>query len=304
MERVNKIIKDPYYVLGRFFMKKYPKLMSDKFFIKVLWRQSLGTKLNLSNPLTFNEKLQWLKLYYRDALLINLVDKNKVKDWVAERIGNEYVIPTLRVYESADEINVDALPDQFVLKCNHDCGSSIICRNKSDFDIESARQKLSAALMRNYYWDSREWPYKKIKRCIIAEEFLSDGNKIELSDYKVHCFNGIPKLILVCKDRHLESGMTEDFFSEEWEHLELKRPAHPNSKEVIKKPKQLEEMLSLSRELSRGFPFVRVDWYISINKLYFGELTFFPASGMSPFVPKSYDKLFGSWLVLPRHQIM
>ena len=302
MGKVNKFLKDPYYVIGRFLMKNYPKLMSDKFFIKVLWRQSIGTKLNLDNPTTFNEKLQWLKLNNRDALLINLVDKKTAKEWVVDRIGKEYVIQTLGVYDSVDEINLDALPEQFVLKCNHDCGSVVVCRNKSDFDIESAKKKLNVSLKKNYYWDSREWPYKKIKRCVIAEEFLTDGNTSELCDYKVLCFNGVPKLVLVCKDRHSETGLTEDFFTEEWEHLELKRPAHPNSKETIQKPEQLEEMLSLSRKLSKDFPFVRVDWYICNDKLYFGELTFFPASGMSPFVPDSYDNLFGSWLELPERK--
>lgn len=302
MGKVNKILKDPYYVIGRFLMKNYPKLMSDKFFIKVLWKQSIGTKLNLDNPTTFNEKLQWLKLNNRDALLINLVDKNTAKRWVADRIGNEHVIPTLGVYDSVDEINLDALPEQFVLKCNHDCGSVLVCRNKSDFDIESAKKKLNDSLRKNYYWDSREWPYKKIKRCVIAEEFLADANASELCDYKVHCFNGVPKLVLVCKDRHSETGLTEDFFTEEWEHLALRRPAHPNSKETIQRPEQLEEMMSLSRELSKDFPFVRVDWYISNDRLYFGELTFFPASGMSPFVPDSYDNLFGSWLELPERK--
>lgn len=302
MGKVNKFLKDPYYVIGRFLMKNYPKLMSDKFFIKVLWRQSIGTKLNLDNPTTFNEKLQWLKLNNRDALLINLVDKKTAKEWVADRIGKEYVIRTLGVYDSVDEINLDALPGQFVLKCNHDCGSVVVCRNKSDFDIESAKKKLNDSLKKNYYWDSREWPYKRIRRCVIAEEFLTDGNASELCDYKVHCFNGVPKLVLVCKDRHSETGLTEDFFTEEWEHLELKRPAHPISKETIQKPEQLEEMLSLSRKLSKDFPFVRVDWYICNDKLYFGELTFFPASGMSPFVPDSYDNLFGSWLELPERK--
>lgn len=302
MSKVNKIIKDPYYVIGRFLMKNYPKFMSDKFFIKVLWRQSIGTKLNLDNPATFNEKLQWLKLNNRDALLIKLVDKNTAKGWVADRIGKEYVIPTLGLYDSADDINLEVLPDQFVLKCNHDCGSTLVCHNKSDFDIESAKKILNDSLKKNYYWDSREWPYKRIRRCIIAEEFLADKSASELSDYKVHCFNGVPKLVLVCKDRHSETGLTEDFFTEKWEHLALRRPAHPNSKETIQKPKQLEEMLSLSRELSKDFPFVRVDWYISNDKLYFGELTFFPASGMSPFVPDSYDNLFGSWLELPERK--
>ena len=284
--------------IGRRSLRFLRPFLSDRCYIKRYFFLKTGYSLNLDSPKTFNEKLQWLKFNDRNPLYTEMVDKFAVKKYVASIIGEKYVVPTIAVFDNPDEIDFGVLPDRFVLKCTHDSGGIVICKDKASLDKDAARKKLKAGWSRNYYRFSMEFPYKDVKPRIIAEEFLTNEG-FDLCDYKVHCFNGVPKLVLVCKDRYSKCGLTEDFFTEGWEHLEVKRPTHPNSKEIIPIPVQLDEMLSLSRLLSKGIPFVRVDWYISYDKLYFGELTFFPASGMTPFVPKSFDDLFGSWLELP-----
>ena len=227
-----------------------------------------------------------------------MVDKYAAKEYVASKIGEKYIIPTLGVWNCSDDININLLPDRFVLKCTHDSGGVVLCDHKSNFDLDAAKRKIDNCLKRNYYWSGREWPYKNVPRRIIAEEFMkSDAGG--LSDYKVHCFNGEPKLILVCKDRFTSTGLTEDFFSSDWEHLDIRRPSHPNSKTEITKPDELSEMLTLARKLSEDIPFLRVDFYIIEHKVYFSELTFYPASGFERFVPEKWDETLGSWLELP-----
>lgn len=284
--------------LGRKILRTLRPLFSDQNYIKAYYYCKMGHRLNLTFPVTFNEKLQWLKFHDCRPEYSMMVDKYAVKDHVASKIGSKYVIPTLALYNSVSDVDFETLPDQFVLKCTHDSGGVIICKDKVRLDQNSAIMKLQNAWGKNYYRYSMEYPYKDVPPRIIAEQFLSD-DRADLCDYKVHCFNGEPKLILVCKDRYAASGLTEDFFTEEWEHLGVRRPAHPNSKQPIEKPEELAELLELSRRLAEGIPFVRVDFYISQHKIYFGELTFFPASGMTPFVPESFDQLFGSWLQLP-----
>ena len=273
-------------------------LFSDQSYIKAYYYCKMGRRLNLKAPETFNEKLQWLKFNDRHPEYSMMVDKWAVKDYVAKKIGAQYVVPTLAVYDAVEEIDFDSLPQQFVLKCTHDSGGVVICKDKEALDRNAAIVKLKNGWGKNYYRYSMEYPYKDVQPRIIAEQFLSD-NGAELADYKVHCFNGEPRLILVCKDRHAASGLTEDFFTAEWKHLGVRRPEHPNAKQPIEKPEELDRLLELSRELANGIPFVRVDFYISQHKIYFGELTFFPASGMTPFVPESFARLFGSWLQLP-----
>lgn len=284
--------------IGRRSLRFLRPFLSDRCYIKRYFFLKTGYSLNLDSPKTFNEKLQWLKFNDRNPLYTEMVDKFAVKKYVASIIGEKYVVPTIAVFDNPDEIDFGVLPDRFVLKCTHDSGGIVICKDKASLDKDAARKKLKAGWSRNYYRFSMEFPYKDVKPRIIAEEFLTNEGA-DLCDYKVHCFNGTPKLVLVCKNRYSKGGLTEDFFTEDWEHLDVKRPTHPNSKEIIPEPAQLDEMLSLSLQLSEGIPFVRVDWYISDDRLYFGELTFFPASGMTPFVPKSFDDLFGSWLELP-----
>jgi len=259
----------------------------------------VGYKLNLDNPQTFNEKLQWLKLHNRRPEYTQMVDKVEAKKFVADIIGEDHIIPTLAVYNRVEDIDFDALPDKFVLKCTHDSGGIVVCKDKSKLDKKAALVKLKRGLSRNYYYQNREWPYKNVKPRIIAEQYMSNGGEEELVDYKVHNFNGTPEVILVCRDRYKETGLTEDFFSRQWEHLDISRPDHPQAAKLASRPRELEEMLRLSEMLSKDIPFVRTDFYTIDNKVYFGELTFFPSSGMKSFIPEEWDKTFGDWIKLP-----
>lgn len=283
---------------GRKALRKLRPLFSDQGYIKHYFYCKTGNRLNLEAPVTFNEKLQWLKFNDHHPEYSVMVDKYAVKDYVSKKIGSKYVIPTLALYDTVADIDFEALPAQFVLKCTHDSGGVVICKDKANLDRNAAIVKLQKGWGKNYYRYSMEYPYRDVQPRIIAEQFLSD-NGTELCDYKVHCFNGEPRVILVCKDRHAASGLTEDFFTTEWEHLGVRRPEHPNATQPIERPEELKELLELSCVLAAGIPFVRVDFYIIQHKIYFGELTFFPASGMTPFVPESFDRLFGSWLQLP-----
>lgn len=271
------------------------RTMDDQRYLKRIYRARLSKYPDLESPKSFNEKLQWLKLHDRNPAYHKMADKAEVKSYVAEMIGEEYIIPTLGIYNSFDEIDFDALPERFVLKCTHDSGGIVICRNKSDFDRKSAKKTLSRYLKRDYYSQWREWPYKDLPHRILAEEYLSSSDN-GLTDYKIHCFNGEPRLVLVCKDRFAPTGMTEDFFTEKWEHLDVRRPEHPNSPQYIPKPKQLEELFRLARILSKDIPFVRTDFYIVDGRVMFSEITFFPASGLTPFYPDDWDSIFGDWV--------
>ena len=259
----------------------------------------MGTKPDLHHPKTFNEKLQWLKLHDRRPEYTVMADKYRVRDLISEKIGARYLIPLLGVWNDPDEIDFDALPDQFVLKCNHNSGLGMcICKDKKRLNIPKTKKALRKGLKQDYYLTGREWPYKNIPRRIVAEQFMK-SDEGGLTDYKIHCFGGEPKIVLVCKDRFTESGLTEDFFTPEWKHLDLRRPTHPNALHEIEKPDELTEMLELAKILSAGIPFLRVDFYIVEHRVYFSELTFFPASGFEKFVPEERDTVLGSYLQLP-----
>jgi len=273
--------------------------ISDKKYVTIKYQKVFDKALDSQSPDTFNEKLQWLKLYDRKPEYTVMVDKYRVREYIADKIGDEYLIPLIGVWDSPDEIDFDALPNQFAMKCNHNSGLGMcICTDKSRLDSVKVKKELSRGLKQNYYLTGREWPYKDVPRKIIAEQFMkSDAGG--LTDYKIHCFNGEPKLILVCKDRFTETGLTEDFFSTQWEHLDIRRPKHPNATQPIPQPAELSRMLSLAQMLSENIPFLRVDFYIIEHKIYFSELTFFPASGFEKFVPEKWDQILGDWLTLP-----
>lgn len=298
MSKLIRAIKSPKKILV-FILNKGAKLFSDKRFLKMKFRLEMGQKLNLDNPKTFNEKLQWLKLYNRKPEYTTMVDKYAVKEYVASIIGKEYIIPTLGVWNSVDEIDWDALPNQFVLKTTHGGGGGgvAICKDKSSFDKTKAKKTLQKSLDSDIYWNYREWPYKDVPKRIIAEQFMSNNGK-DLEDYKIHCFNGEPKFILVCSNRYGKGAMVDDFYTPEWELMDVRRPGHPKSEQASKTPELLDQMLELSRILSKDIPFLRTDFYIIQGKIYFGELTFFPASGMSKFEPEEWDYTFGNYLKL------
>lgn len=276
--------------------------LPDKAYLIIIYKLIFGKKLDLDNPQSYNEKLQWLKLYDRNPQYTRMVDKYEAKKYVASIVGEEYIIPTLGVWDKFDDINFDKLPQQFVLKTTHDSGGVVICRDKSKFDKVAARKKMEKSLHHDYYRTSKEWPYKNVKRRIIAEKYMEDESG-ELKDYKFFCFDGEPRLILVCKNRFSKSGLTEDFFSCNWTHLNIRRPLHPNSETNIIPPVQLDKMISLSKQLSADISFIRTDFYEIGDKIYFGELTFFPASGFEKFVPEEWDKTLGEWLNLPKKGI-
>lgn len=272
--------------------------MSDKANIKLVYRAQTGKKLDLNAPQTFNEKLQWLKLYDRNPAYCKMADKLLARDYIAETIGAQYLIPFYGAWDDETKIDFDALPEQFVLKCTHDSGSVIICKDKAALDREKTLQFFHKRLRTNGYAYGREWPYKSLTPHIIAEKYLVDAATDDLRDYKIHCFNGEPKLVLVCSERH-KAGLREDWFTVDWKHLPIHRPTHFNSEKPVEQPKNLAKMLELAQKLSAGIPFLRVDFYEVNEAILFGELTFFPTSGYTAFVPEEYDAILGSWLTLP-----
>lgn len=274
--------------------------MDDSEYLSRKFKFKMGKDLNLSSPVTLSEKLQYLKLYDRNPLYTTMVDKVAVKDYVADKIGEQYIIPTIGVWDSPDEIDFDSLPQKFAMKCNHNSGLGMcICKDKAKLDIQKVKKNLTKGLKQNYYLIEREWPYKNVPRKILAEQYLENSEAGGLTDYKIHCFNGVPRFILVCRDRFAQSGLTEDFFTPQWEHMPVKRPKIPNAVTPVPKPEKLEEMLTLAEKLAKDIPFLRVDFYFVDGKIYFSELTFFPAAGSAPFEPEEWDKTFGDWLVLP-----
>lgn len=273
-------------------------LIPDEPYLKLMYRLKMGKRLDLKNPKTFNEKLQWLKLNNRQPEYTVMVDKYAVREYIKQVLGESYLIPLLGVWDDPDEIDFSSLPDRFVMKCNHNSGTGmIICKDKSQLDLLSVTETLRKGLRENYFYTMREWPYKEVPRKIICEEFLEDSTAGELIDYKVHCFNGKPEFILVCSGRFSKDGLHEDFYSVNWEKLNVKRPSRPTNY-FIQKPEQLEEMLALATKLASGHPFMRTDFYIVDGKIYFGEITLYPAAGMEPFEPKEWDKQFGELLTL------
>ena len=281
---------------------QYSYRMSDKTYLKKLYRQKMGKELDLKTPKTFNEKLQWLKLYDRRPEYTTMVDKYAVKQYVADRIGEQYIIPTLGVWDRFEDIDFDALPNQFVLKCTHDSGGLVICPNKNQLDRETARHKIETSLNQNYYLHSREWPYKHVKPRIIAEQYMEDVKTAELRDYKFFCFNGVARALFVATERHKAGEEVKfDFFDMEFQHLDL-RQGHPNAATCPERPDTFDEMKRLAEKLSQDIPHVRVDFYEVNGQVYFGELTFAHFAGTVPFKPEEWDYTFGSWIELPKRK--
>ena len=297
-KKAHRYLRNPYYALGYDLLKTHPNWMSDKYFIKVFWKQVMDYPLDLKHPETFNEKLQWMKLYDRNPLYTLLVDKLKVKQWVAERIGDEHVIPTLAVYDSIDDIRLEDLPNQFVLKCNHDSGGVVICKDKGSFDLDVAKARLRKSFDHNFYWNYREWAYKNVERKIFAEQFIQDKLTPEdLMDYKVFNFGGEPRLIQVDFDRFKRHK--RNLYDTAWNYIEA-RIQYPNAPQhIIDKPKALEEMLRMAERLSEGLHQVRTDFYLIDDRVYFGEMTFYHGGGYERFEPHSLGLQMGEWIKLP-----
>lgn len=299
VDKLKKLFREPRTAARKLLGTKLAQILPDQTHVRLNYWACSGKKLRLKEPVTFNEKIQWLKLNDRREVYPICADKLRVRDYVAQKLGEEYLIPLLGSWETAQQVDFDTLPQQFVIKCNHNSGLGMcICKDKSKLDQQKVRKELEAGLKENYYKGGREWSYRDIPRRIVAEAFLSDGSG-SLADYKIHVFNGEPKFILVCADRFEGSGLTEDFYTPQWEHMDLRRPGIPNAKKPQEKPELLEQMLECARKLAVEFPFVRTDFYVCNGKIYFGEMTFYPASGMVAFDPPQWDETFGSWLQLP-----
>lgn len=272
--------------------------LPDKIYIILKYFYRFHKFPNLKNPKTYNEKLQWLKLNDHNDLYHKLADKYEVKEYVRDLIGDKYLIKTLGIYDSFDEIEFSILPNRFVLKCTHDSGGLVICKDKSKLDVDNARKVIEESLKTNYFYHSREWAYKDIKPRIIAEEYIETKSG-DLPDYKFFCFDGEVKALYVATNRHKEGGVCFDFFDDKFNHLPFYN-SHPNRKNKIEKPRGFEKMVELASKLSKGFAHVRVDLYDIDGKIYFGEYTFYHMSGFQPFKPEEWDYTFGSWIDLSK----
>ena len=282
-------------------------LIPDRIYLAIKFRRHMGYWMDFKNPKTFCEKLQWLKLYDRQPIYTTMVDKYTVKEYVAKIIGEQYIIPTLGIWNSFEEIDFESLPNQFVLKCTHDSGGLVICTDKKLFDKEKARRKIENSLKTDYYRMGREWPYMNVPKRILAEKYMvPDTSEIagSLPDYKFFCFNGEPKYCQVIRDRLVNEKI--DIYDMDWNHQEFVglnpvglNPVGLNGSTSVPRPKHLEEMIDICRKLSKDIPFVRVDLYVIDEKEYFGELTFYPAGGYGQFTPHVWNIRLGELIQIP-----
>lgn len=281
------------------------RFMKDEAYLKRRFRAKMEKELNLEDLKTFNEKLQWLKLHNRDPLYTQLVDKYEVRRYIAQELGEEYLIPLLGVWDDPDAIDFDSLPDRFVLKCNHNSGLGMcICRDKSKLDIQKTKAELRKGLAQDYYQTGREWPYRDVPRKIVCEQYMTDSadQPDSLTDYKFFCFDGHVDCVMLCLDRH--TGDTKYyFFDHKWDLKRLNiRGKNAPEGFTLPKPLCMDEMFAIAEKLSKNMPFVRVDLYECGGKVYFGELTFFPDSGFDSNLLAETDGYWGALLRLPEHK--
>lgn len=284
-------------------LERFGGKLPDELYLRWDYYLNHSRSINLDNPQRFTEKLQWLKLYYRDPLWSQMVDKYLVKKLVSERVGHEYIAPCLGVWDKAEDIEWDKLPNQFVLKTNHDSGNNgvFICKDKSKIDKANWAKRINASLKRDTSIPGREWPYKEVKRCVFAEEYLEDATG-ELRDYKFFCFDGDVKYLFIATERQSGGEVKFDYFDADFNHLDIVQ-RHPMSGKNIEKPQKFEEMKVLAAKLSKGLPEVRVDLYEVDGRIYFGEYTFFHHGGIAPFHPDKWDFIWGEQIHLPERNV-
>ena len=293
-------IKKPWKIISSRKIPILSDICSDRFYLKCFYRTSMNKKLDLKSPEGFNEKLQWLKLHDRQPIYMDMVDKYSAKEFVANKIGGEYIIETYGVWDRFEDIDFDSLPNQFVLKCTHDSAGYVICRNKDEFDFDRAREKISKCLKRNFYYVAREWPYKALKPRVIAEKYMEDHVLHELRDYKFFTFGGVPKVMHLVSNRQNAAEETYgDFFDMDYTHLDLTM-GHPNAPCCPEKPKNFEKMKEFATILAEGTTHLRVDFYEVDGHLYFGELTFYQDAGISPIEPEEWNGILGDWIDIPK----
>lgn len=295
MSYITKAIRRPWLILP-YFVVKYGKNWDDEKYIKTIYFLRNGKKLNLNNPVTYFDKINWIKLHDRRPEYTIMVDKYESKKYVADRIGSEYIIPLVDVgvWDDANQIDYNSLPEQFVLKTTHDGGNTYICKEKKNFDFENVKIKLNEAMKKNYYYLSREWPYKNVKPRIICEKYLPG---IVDNNYKFFCFDGEVKFLYVAPYRET----TSDYFDADFNHLDgIHNIFHSGADIPPKKPETFEKMKELASILSKGYPEMRVDFYDDHGKIYFGEITFFQEGGFAPWIPDEWNYKFGEYIKLDK----
>lgn len=293
------LVKNPRHIIFAIFRRIPWIIKDDEKYLKVYCRLSGLKNMDFDNPKTFNEKLQWLKLHNRRSEYIQMVDKVAVKDYVASIIGEEYIIPTIAVWDNPNDIEWDKLPNQFVLKTNHDggCNGVVVCKDKASLNKRKAIRELKHSFNRSSYLIGREWPYKMVEHKVFAEQYMEDTTYHELRDYKFYCFDGDVKVMLIAAGRG--SGKTEmNYYDSDFNLLDLNQ-GHPHISGEVAKPETFDEMKRIASVLSKGIPEIRVDLYEVNGKAYFGELTFFDSGGTGTFYPNKWDKIFGDWITLP-----
>ena len=278
--------------------RKLSRLIPDRIYLQIVYFKHFRRFINFNNPKTFNEKIQWLKLNYRNEEYTKLVDKYRVKQYITKLIGEEYAIPTLGVWNNVDDIDFKSLPEKFVLKCNNDSGGIVICKNKKDFDEAKAKSFLKERLKNNGYWYGREWPYKNVKPCIIAEKYMEDSISKDLKDYKFFCFNGSMEFFDIDIDRFIEHRA--NYYDRNGNFLPFgKTYCPPDYTKKIEMPKNLDKMIELAETISHNTVLSRIDFYEIDGQVYFGEITFYPGSGFSPFTDEKWDYKLGDMIDLP-----
>lgn len=300
MSKIKSFIENPVYFITSPAAKGWLNWMPDSIYIKALYRATIHRKCNLKNPVGYNEKLQWLKLHDRKPEYIQMVDKYDVREYIAELFGKDCLIPCLGVYDSVEEIDIEKLPEKFVLKCTHDSGSVEICTNKNSFDWNTAKANLVASMKRNYYSTYREWPYKAVNPRIIVEQYMVDDESQDLPDYKIMCFNGEARIIEHHENRFTGATHTQTFYSRNWEILDISQPGLYPVEVPVDRPAQLDEMLEMSEKIAKDMYHARIDWYIINGKIYFGEMTFYDGSGFEPFTTWEMEEYLGSQIDLGR----
>ena len=278
--------------------RKLSRLIPDRIYLQIVYFKHFRRFINFNNPKTFNEKIQWLKLNYRNEEYTKLVDKYRVKQYITKLIGEEYVIPTLGVWNNVDDIDFKSLPEKFVLKCNNDSGGIVICKNKKDFDEAKAKSFLKERFKNNGYWYGREWPYKNVKPCIIAEKYMEDSISKDIKDYKFFCFNGSMEFFDIDIDRFIEHRA--NYYDRNGNFLPFgKTYCPPDYTKKIEMPKNLDKMIELAETISHNTVLSRIDFYEIDGQVYFGEITFYPGSGFSPFTDEKWDYKLGDMIDLP-----
>lgn len=296
-QKIKKVKNNPWILAEYILRQPLAHYIPDKIFLKIMFYIKVHYFPDLNNPITFNEKIQWLKLHDRNVRYTAMVDKSTAKKIAENMWGEQYIIPTLGIWDSFNQIDFDLLPNQFVLKCTHNSGGVIIVKDKKTLNRNTAKKKIEKSLKENYYYNSREWPYKNVMPRIIAEKYISQSEQDSLNDYKLMCFNGEVKCSFTCSNRFGKEGLYVNFYDKDWKPMPFIRK-YPKNPVEIKKPQNYEKMVELAEKVSKNIPFLRVDFYECNGKIYFGEFTFYPGSGMEWFEPFEWDRKLGEMISL------